>query len=153
VDPDSYEAENWPSRKPSRKTAQKVERELTRAAERTVRAALPAAGRAARAVQEAAPSLPTKVFVAAVGVAAYKGTRAVLDAIAEGKTDPAFMAAMAFRRARVALEQQLGRRVTREEMGELRRRIGLLMVTDQAVNRAVSPFGLGKLVDLISRAF
>lgn len=152
VDRDSFEAENWPTRKPSQRTRQRFEREVTRAGERVVKTALPAVSRAAAAVQEAAPTLPHKVFVAAVGVAAFRATQAVQDAIAEGKTDRAFIAAMAFRRGRVALEQQVGRRVTREELVLLRRKIAEAIALDQLVART-APFGVGYLTDLIRRAF
>lgn len=120
VDADSFEAENWPSRKPPKVTlAQKrVERRLETAAGRTVeqvlRRGLPA-GAGAVALSGA--------YLAAAGTIAYLATSQILKGIAEGVT-PANLVAQARSMAASAFQRKLGRYPTREEYRDLRRRVG-----------------------------
>lgn len=143
-DPVSGELEPKPT-KAQRKVQLRTQRELEKAVGRSV---APVVGK----VQEAAPTVAQKALVVAVGLAAYAAATAMRNAIAEGKTDPAFIVSLAFAKAHRALAERLGRQASREELLQLRAAIAAKLYTDEQLIRAVTPFGLGAFVNLVRRA-
>jgi hypothetical protein len=132
VDADSWEAENWPTRKPPAQTkAQKavtrrVEREVTTTARNVLRraAAKVAAGAAAVGAPVGVGALGVAAYVAIAGAVSYLATKAILDGAANGET-PANLAALAFAKAHRELARQLGRQGTPAELKDLYRRIAI----------------------------
>ena len=128
---DSWEADNWPSRKPAAQT--KTQKAATRRFERAVE------GEARRVVQRGGARVAGKLaaagaplglsagmsaaYLAAAGLLSYAVTRSIIEANQEGETLPNLVA-RARSMAATAFQRKLGRRPTREEYADLRKRVG-----------------------------
>jgi len=125
VPADSWEADNWSSRKPSQaatKARKRVETQVARTAQRAVERGVGALAKpGTRAAVGAA--LLSATYLAVAGAVAYGATTAILKANAEGVTLPNLVA-QARSMAAGAFQRKTGRYPTVAEYADLRKRIG-----------------------------
>ncbi len=155
---DSWEADNWPSRKPPRqtKTQKAATRRLERAVESEARRTVGrTAGRVARGL--AAVGAPiglgagmTAAYLAAAGAVSYLATKAILDSAATGET-PAFIASLAFAKAHRELARQLGRQGNPAELRDLYGRIGRELRNRMAAGSVPGGATVQAVIDLFRR--